>query len=144
MPQGENISQTPSSFHRASVRELSELLVAYPDVIEGLQECCRLLTGTSTHKPHAFPKQLRYRFIPLFPFFLPPCILICYFYFFRVGTVTYDESGKPLFKNDVNGEITSAVYDTQGWPITIGSDLRYELPLHRISYDGERYNDDDD
>ncbi len=42
-----------------SVRELEELLHPHPAVTEGLQECVRLLLGTSVMKPHVFEADLR-------------------------------------------------------------------------------------
>ena len=42
-----------------SVRDLAELLHPHPAVTEGLQECVRLLLGTSLMKPHVFPSELR-------------------------------------------------------------------------------------
>jgi dihydrolipoamide dehydrogenase len=44
---------------RRSIADLSELLTAYPSVTEGLQECVRLLLGSSIMKPLAFPSHLR-------------------------------------------------------------------------------------
>jgi dihydrolipoamide dehydrogenase len=44
---------------RRSIADLSELLTAYPSVTEGLQECVRLLLGSSIMKPLAFPRHLR-------------------------------------------------------------------------------------
>ena len=42
-----------------SVRDLEELLHPHPAVTEGLQECVRLLLGTSVMKPHVFEADLR-------------------------------------------------------------------------------------
>ncbi len=42
-----------------SVRDLAELLHPHPAVTEGLQECVRLLLGSSVMKPHVFPSELR-------------------------------------------------------------------------------------
>jgi dihydrolipoamide dehydrogenase len=44
---------------RRSILDLAELLTAYPSVTEGLQECVRLLLGSSVMKPLAFPRHLR-------------------------------------------------------------------------------------
>src|SRR5690606_17569863 len=40
-------------------RELAEVLHPHPAVTEGLQECVRMLLGTSIYKPHVFRSQLR-------------------------------------------------------------------------------------
>jgi len=42
-----------------SVRELAELLHPHPAVTEGLQDCVRMLLGTSIHKPEVFRNDLR-------------------------------------------------------------------------------------
>jgi len=42
-----------------SVRELAELLHPHPAVTEGLQDCCRMLLGTSIYKPSVFQSDLR-------------------------------------------------------------------------------------
>ena len=42
-----------------SVRELAELLHPHPAVTEGLQDCVRMLMGTSIHKPEVFRNDLR-------------------------------------------------------------------------------------
>ncbi len=42
-----------------SVRELAELLHPHPAVTEGLQDCVRMLLGTSIHKPVVFRTDLR-------------------------------------------------------------------------------------
>ncbi len=42
-----------------SVRELAELLHPHPAVTEGLQDCVRMLMGTSIHKPVVFRNDLR-------------------------------------------------------------------------------------
>jgi dihydrolipoamide dehydrogenase len=42
-----------------SVRELAELLHPHPAVTEGLQDCVRMLLGTSIHKPVVFRNELR-------------------------------------------------------------------------------------
>ncbi|MBL8946244.1 MAG: NAD(P)/FAD-dependent oxidoreductase [Myxococcales bacterium] len=42
-----------------SVRELAELLHPHPAVTEGLQDCVRMLMGTSIHKPSVFRNELR-------------------------------------------------------------------------------------
>lgn len=44
-----------------TIRELSELLVAYPAVAEGLQECVRLLLNSSVFKPQVFPEHINFR-----------------------------------------------------------------------------------
>ncbi|HWB76315.1 MAG TPA: NAD(P)/FAD-dependent oxidoreductase [Nannocystaceae bacterium] len=43
----------------ASVRELAELLHPHPAVTEGLQDCVRMLMGTSIYKPSVFRSDLR-------------------------------------------------------------------------------------
>lgn len=45
--------------HGRSARELAELLHPHPAVTEGLQDCCRMLTGTSIYKPCVFQSDLR-------------------------------------------------------------------------------------
>jgi dihydrolipoamide dehydrogenase len=45
--------------HRRSVRDLAELLHPHPAVTEALQDCVRMLLGTSIHKPHVFQSELR-------------------------------------------------------------------------------------
>ncbi len=45
--------------HHRSVRELAELLHPHPAVTEALQDCVRMLLGSSIHKPHVFKKELR-------------------------------------------------------------------------------------
>lgn len=42
-----------------SVRDLAELLHPHPAITEALQECARMLIGTSIYKPDVFPSQLR-------------------------------------------------------------------------------------
>ncbi|MFO0634353.1 MAG: NAD(P)/FAD-dependent oxidoreductase [Nannocystaceae bacterium] len=42
-----------------SVRDLAELLHPHPAVTEGLQDCVRMLLGTSIHKPEVFRNELR-------------------------------------------------------------------------------------
>lgn len=54
------------------VAEILDLMVAYPAMTEGLQECARLLFGQSIYKPQVFPE---YAF---------------------VQQVTYDASGSPI------------------------------------------------
>jgi dihydrolipoamide dehydrogenase len=54
-----------------SVRELAELLHPHPAVTEGLQDCVRMLLGTSIHKPEVFRNDL------------------------RLSRVTYADDGKP-------------------------------------------------
>lgn len=44
---------------KASARELAELLHPHPAVTEGLQDCVRMLLGTSIYKPHVFKSHLR-------------------------------------------------------------------------------------
>lgn len=57
--------------HGRSVRELAELLHPHPAVTEGLQDCVRMLLGTSIYKPSVFRNEL------------------------RLSSITYDESGEP-------------------------------------------------
>lgn len=45
--------------HARSARELAELLHPHPAVTEGLQDCVRMLTGTSIYKPEVFRSELR-------------------------------------------------------------------------------------
>jgi dihydrolipoamide dehydrogenase len=45
--------------HRRSAHELAEVLHPHPAVTEGLQECVRMLLGTSIYKPHVFRSELR-------------------------------------------------------------------------------------
>ncbi len=45
--------------HSRSARELAELLHPHPAVTEGLQDCVRMLTGTSIYKPEVFRSELR-------------------------------------------------------------------------------------
>jgi dihydrolipoamide dehydrogenase len=45
--------------HGRSIRELAELLHPHPAVTEGLQDCVRMLLGTSVYKPHVFRNELR-------------------------------------------------------------------------------------
>ncbi|MCO4763282.1 MAG: NAD(P)/FAD-dependent oxidoreductase [Myxococcales bacterium] len=54
-----------------SVRELAELLHPHPAVTEALQDCVRMLLGTSIMKPHVFTNEL------------------------RLSAVTYDAEGMP-------------------------------------------------
>jgi dihydrolipoamide dehydrogenase len=42
-----------------SIRELAELLHPHPAITEGLQDCVRMLLGTSIYKPEVFPTELR-------------------------------------------------------------------------------------
>jgi len=42
-----------------SVRDLAELLHPHPAITECVQDCVRMLLGTSIHKPHVFQSQLR-------------------------------------------------------------------------------------
>ena len=42
-----------------SVRDLAELLHPHPAITEGLQDCVRMLLGTSIMKPQVFRSQLR-------------------------------------------------------------------------------------
>jgi dihydrolipoamide dehydrogenase len=42
-----------------SARELAELLHPHPAVTEGLQDCVRMLMGTSIYKPSVFRSELR-------------------------------------------------------------------------------------
>ena len=41
---------------RRSIRDLSELLTAYPSIAEGLVECVRLLLHSSIFKDEVFPQ----------------------------------------------------------------------------------------
>jgi dihydrolipoamide dehydrogenase len=45
--------------HGRSARELAELLHPHPAVTEGLQDCVRMLTGSSIYKPAVFRSELR-------------------------------------------------------------------------------------
>jgi len=45
--------------HGRSAKELGELLHPHPAVTEGLQDCVRMLTGTSIYKPSVFQSDLR-------------------------------------------------------------------------------------
>ena len=45
--------------HGRSARELAELLHPHPAVTEGLQDCVRMLLGTSVYKPCVFQSELR-------------------------------------------------------------------------------------
>ena len=45
--------------HGRSARELAELLHPHPAVTEGLQDCVRMLLGTSVYKPSVFQSELR-------------------------------------------------------------------------------------
>ncbi len=45
--------------HGRSARELAELLHPHPAVTEGLQDCVRMLMGTSIYKPSVFQSELR-------------------------------------------------------------------------------------
>jgi dihydrolipoamide dehydrogenase len=45
--------------HGRCARELAEVLHPHPAVTEGLQECVRMLLGTSIYKPHVFRNELR-------------------------------------------------------------------------------------
>jgi len=56
------------------IKELSELRTAYPAITEGLQECVRLLLGSSIFKPHIWKNDMRLQVVH-----------------------GYDESGRPLF-----------------------------------------------
>ena len=42
-----------------SVREIAELLHPHPAVTEAVQDCVRMLLGTSIYKPHVFTSDLR-------------------------------------------------------------------------------------
>eukprot|EP01120_Amphizonella_sp_Union-15-10_P015000 TRINITY_DN7527_c0_g1_i2.p1 TRINITY_DN7527_c0_g1~~TRINITY_DN7527_c0_g1_i2.p1 ORF type:complete len:531 (+),score=73.77 TRINITY_DN7527_c0_g1_i2:55-1647(+) len=56
------------------LRDLHDLISAYPAIAEGLQECIRLSFGTSIFKPHVFPD----------------CI--------KAHRVTYDAEGNPIME----------------------------------------------
>lgn len=43
------------------VEQLAELIHPHPSLIEGIQECCRMLLGKSIFKPHVFKDHMRYR-----------------------------------------------------------------------------------
>ena len=45
--------------HGLPVRDLSELFHPHPSVPEGLQDCVRMLLGTSVLKPCVFQSRLR-------------------------------------------------------------------------------------
>jgi dihydrolipoamide dehydrogenase len=45
--------------HGRSARELAELYHPHPAITEGLQDCIRMLLGTSIYKPHVFQSELR-------------------------------------------------------------------------------------
>jgi dihydrolipoamide dehydrogenase len=45
--------------HNRSARELAELYHPHPAITEGLQDCVRMLLGTSIYKPMVFQSQLR-------------------------------------------------------------------------------------
>lgn len=45
--------------HGRSARELAELLHPHPAITEGLQDCCRMLMGSSIYKPNVFQSDLR-------------------------------------------------------------------------------------
>ena len=45
--------------HARSARDLAEVMHPHPAITEGLQECVRLLMGTSIYKPSLFPNELR-------------------------------------------------------------------------------------
>lgn len=45
--------------HQRSARELAELYHPHPAITEGLQDCVRMLLGSSIYKPCAFQSQLR-------------------------------------------------------------------------------------
>ena len=42
------------------IKELAELIHPHPSLIEGIQECCRMLLGKSIFKPHVFGEQMKY------------------------------------------------------------------------------------
>jgi dihydrolipoamide dehydrogenase len=43
------------------IEELAELIHPHPAIIEGVQECVRMLLGKSIFKPSVFGEHLRYR-----------------------------------------------------------------------------------
>lgn len=43
------------------IEELSELIYPHPSLIEGIQECVRMLLGKSIFKPHVFKKVMKYK-----------------------------------------------------------------------------------
>ncbi|MCP4520179.1 MAG: NAD(P)/FAD-dependent oxidoreductase [Cytophagales bacterium] len=43
------------------IEELSELIHPHPSLIEGIQECVRMLLGKSIFKPHVFKKVMKYK-----------------------------------------------------------------------------------
>jgi dihydrolipoamide dehydrogenase len=62
---------------KSDLSELTDLMMGYPSVTEGLQECARLFYGTSILKPSVFPGQVQYY------------------------KVTYDKGGVPLYQSGV-------------------------------------------
>ena len=43
------------------IEELAELIHPHPSIIEGIQECIRVLLGKSIYKPNIFQDYLEYR-----------------------------------------------------------------------------------
>ncbi len=43
------------------IQEIAELIHPHPSLIEGIQECCRMLMGKSIFKPHVFKNGIDYR-----------------------------------------------------------------------------------
>ncbi len=43
------------------VEQLAELIHPHPSLIEGIQECCRMLLGKSIFKPHVFGDAMKYK-----------------------------------------------------------------------------------
>lgn len=43
------------------IHELAELIHPHPSLIEGIQECCRMLLGKSIFKPHIFKDAMKYK-----------------------------------------------------------------------------------
>lgn len=43
------------------IEELAELIHPHPSLIEGIQECCRMLLGKSIFKPHIFKDAMKYK-----------------------------------------------------------------------------------
>ncbi|MFN6945831.1 MAG: pyridine nucleotide-disulfide oxidoreductase, partial [Cytophagaceae bacterium] len=44
-----------------SIEEISELIHPHPSIIEGIQECVRVLKGKSILKPEIFKDMLQYK-----------------------------------------------------------------------------------
>lgn len=57
-------SVSPTLRKGRSIRELAEMLHPHPALTEGLQDCVRMLLGTSIYKPEVFPDMLRLGRVP--------------------------------------------------------------------------------